>query len=124
MLMDEIAFSNAEGFVVAISLKDVYYVLTKYADEPSARKFVIALLDLFEVISVDAPLCRIAATSNEPDFEDSLIRACAESVSVDFIISRDESVFLKSTIKRLSAQDYVDLFCENEEVSLQELPSL
>lgn len=117
-LMDEFAYEDVRGYVAAGSLKGVYYVLTKYADEPSARQFVLAVLDLFEVVAVDGALCRVAALSDEPDFEDGLIRACAEQVSVDYIISRDEKAFARSPVKRLSAQDYLDLFCEVEEVSL------
>ena len=118
LILDEIAFSHAQGFIASTSLKDVYYILSKYADEPSARRFVLALLDAFEVIPVDAALCRIAATSNEPDFENGIIRACAESVPVNFIISRDEKAFHKSPIKHLSASDYVDLFCDIEAVNI------
>lgn len=50
------------------------------------------------------------------------LRACAESVPVDFIISRDGKAFARSFIKRLSAQDYINLFCEVEEVHLYVQP--
>lgn len=120
MLMDEFAYEDVRGFVSAGSLKDIYYILTKYADEPSARQFVGAVMDLFEVVPVDEPLCRVALLSDEPDFEDGVIRTCAESVPVDFIISRDERAFARSSIRRLSAQEYLDLFCEIEEVRLPE----
>lgn len=118
MLLDEIAYGNLEGFIAATTLKDAYFVLGKYAGESEAREFVLAALDAFSVIGVDDSLCRMAARSNEPDFEDGIIRACAEQEGVDFIISRDEKAFLKSSIKRLSARDYVDLFCEYEELEL------
>ena len=118
LLVDEVSFAHAQGFVASTSLKDVYYVLSKYAGESAARRFVLALLDLFEIVAVDGPLCRLAAGSNEPDFEDGILRACAESVPVDFIISRGERAFRKSPIKRLSAQDYVDLFCETETIAI------
>lgn len=116
ILMDEFACEAAQGYVSALSLKDVYYVLTKYAGEQEARQFVIAVMDLLEVVAVDSALCRLASLSDEPDFEDGLVRACAESVPVDFIISRDESAFTRSPVKRLSAQQYIDLFCDVEEI--------
>ena len=120
LLRDEIAYGGATGYVSASSLKDVYYVLTKYANESAACAYVEAALDAFTILGVDEGICRLALRSNEPGFEDGLIRACAESVPVDFIISRDEKAFRKSTIRRLSAQDYLDLFCEVKEVSLRE----
>ncbi len=116
LLMDEFVYEEAVGYVSALSLKDVYYVLTKYADESAAREFVLAVMDLFEVVGVDGALCRLAALSNEPDLEDGIIRACAESIPVDLIISRDEKAFVRSPLKRLTAQDYLDLFCDVETV--------
>ena len=118
MLLDEIAYGRLEGLVAATSLKDAYYVLSKYAGEPTARDFVKAALDAFTVIGVDAAFCRLAALSNEPDFEDALIRASAEQANADFIISRDEKAFAGSRLKRLSARDYVDFFCAVEETGL------
>ena len=120
LLMDEFAYEEALGYASALSLKDVYYVLTKYAGERQAREFVRATIDLFEVVAVDGVACRIAAFSDEPDLEDGLIRACAESIPVDFIISRDKAVFARSSIKRLSVREYLDLFCAIEEADLGE----
>ncbi len=118
ILLDEIAYGNVEACIAATSLKDVYYILTQYAGEKSAHTFVRAALDAFTVLEVDAAICRVAANTNEPDFEDALVRACAESAHVDFIISRDQQAFARSRIKRLSAEEYVELFCNVEEVSL------
>lgn len=118
MLLDEIAYGNLEGFIAATSLKDAYFVLAEYADEHAAREFVEAAVDAFSVVAVDDALCRMAAGGNEPDFEDGIIRACAEHAGVDFIISRDSRAFLRSPIKRLSPREYIDLFCEYTEVEL------
>lgn len=118
LLMDEFACSEARGYVSALSLKDVYYILTKYAGEAAARDFICAVMDLFDIAEIDATACRTAATSDEPDFEDGLVRACAEKIPVDFIISRDERAFARSSVKRLSAQDYLDLLCPVEEMRL------
>ena len=118
-LLDEIAYGNLQGYIAASSLKDVYNILSRYADEHSAREFICAALDAFTVVEIDDSLCRIAAHSNEPDFEDGLIRACAERVKANFIISRDKDAFQKSSLKRLSARDYVELFCPRDETTLE-----
>ena len=104
--------------VAASSLKDAYFVLSKYADEASAREFVKAAIEAFTVIAIDDALCRTAANGNEPDFEDGIIRACAEREGASFIISRDEKAFLRSPVKRLSAREYADLFCDYEETGV------
>ena len=116
LLLDEIAYGATTGLIVATSLKDIYYVLTKYAGEPAARSFISSALDAFETVPVDELVCRSAAKSNEPDFEDGIVRACAENAHADFIISRNAAAFRRSKIKRVTAREYLDLFCEVETV--------
>lgn len=118
LLMDEFAFGEVQGYVAATSLKDIYYVLGKYADEPHARRYVRALMELLDVVSVDAPRCLDAVGSDEPDFEDGLIRSCAESVPAHFIISRDEKAFRLSPVKRLSAKEYITRYCAVQKTDL------
>ena len=113
MFLDEIAYGEINGLITATSLKDIYYVLSRYSNEASAREFVMAALDAFSLIGVDSTVCQIAVTGNESDFEDGIIRACAEQNNADFIISRDKEAFNKSTIRRLSAREYIEIFCED-----------
>lgn len=112
MLFDEISFGNLQASVCATSLKDVYFVAARYTDEPTARKLVASMLEFFRVIGVDEAACLAAINSSESDFEDGIIRACAEASRADFIISRDAKAFARSAIRRFSPQDYVDLFVD------------
>lgn len=111
-------YGEIEGYVAATSLKDVYYILGKYEGESRSRDFIEAILKIFQVVPVDALVCKTAIRSNEPDFEDGIVRECAESIPVDFIISRDKSAFGRSYIKCLTAQEYLDFFCDIEEIEL------
>ena len=118
MLEHEVAYGKLEAFVAATSLKDVYYLIRRETDEAFAREYVQCLMRLYATAAVDAAICEQAAFSDEPDFEDGIIRACAESLGVDYIISRDQAAFENSSIKRLSAQEYVEAFTDFEPVEL------
>lgn len=118
LLWDEFLYGEIEGYVAATSLKDVYYILGKYEGESRSRDFIEAILKIFQVVPVDALVCKTAIRSNEPDFEDGIVRECAESIPVDFIISPDKSAFGRSYIKCLTAQEYLDFFCDIEEIKL------
>ncbi len=50
-----------------------------------------------------------ALESEEPDFEDALIRITAEQERVDVIVSRDKSAFVGSSIPRMSAGEVLNL---------------
>ena len=59
-------------------------------------------------------LCRQAADSDEPDFEDGLVRACAENARVDFIVTRDVTAFARSKVRSIAPADYVARFLVDE----------
>lgn len=95
------------GVASSHSLKDVYYVMGKLYGESSAREAVRTLADLLVIGPVGAEETLVALDSNEPDFEDGLIRAFAELNDVDFIISRDEKTFQKARTRKLTAAEYL-----------------
>ena len=94
------------------SLNDAYYIMKKLYDESHARAAVRILADLLIIGPISAEETLMALDSDEPDFEDGLVRACAELNEVDFIISRDERAFVKSTLRRLTAAQYLELFSD------------
>ncbi len=94
------------------SLNDTYYIMKRIYDEPSARNAVRVLSDLVVVAPVSAEETLLALDSNEPEFEDGLVRACAELNDADFIISRDEKAFRKAAIRRVTAKEYLDEIAE------------
>lgn len=100
----------ARGVVSAGSLKDVYYVSKKYIGDELARDWIRFFMDVFAVAAVDKTVCGMALDSDEPDFEDGIIRAVAELESVDFILTRDAAAFETSKIKPIDAAAYVALF--------------
>ena len=97
------------GFASALSLKDVYFIMGKLYDEPSARAAVRLLADLVIVGPIGSEEALIAIDSNEPDFEDGLVRAFAELNDIDFIVSRDEKAFRKAVIRKVSAAEYLEI---------------
>ncbi len=100
----------AKGIVCTGSLKDVYYLGQKYLGEQAARDFVRAFLRIFDIAPVDKALCMTAVNSDEPDFEDGLVRASAEENRADFILTRDVAAFRRSTVRAVTPSCYLELF--------------
>lgn len=102
--------SGDMGFACSLSLKDVYYVLVKLQGAQRARTCVEALMGTVVIAPVSAEECDLSLHGNEPDFEDGLVRAAAELNDIDFIITRDAQAFRRSTIRSLTAAEYLELF--------------
>lgn len=91
----------------AHSFNDVYYIMSKVYGEPSAREAAQLLTELVVVGPIGPEETLLALDSNEPDFEDGLVRACAELNDADFIISRDAKAFEKAKLRKLTAAEYL-----------------
>ena len=118
LLENEVAYGGLRAHVAATTLKDVYLLIKGETDEAFAREYIQCLMKLYQLTAVDTFICADAAQSNEPDFEDGIIRSCAEQLGAEYIISRDEKAFKNSPIKRITAEEYIDMFVELEEVEL------
>lgn len=96
------------AFACSLSLKDVYYVLERYYDEARARQAVELLAGLVAIVPVGVEECDLSLRGNEPDFEDGLVRACAELNDMDFILTRDATAFERSKVRSVACAHYLD----------------
>lgn len=102
-LLKAIVQNGDMPIILAASLKDVYYICCRhYGDEATARTAIRKMQAAFETINLSTTLIDTALNSDEPDFEDGLIRAAAESSGCAYIVSRDVKAFRSSSCKRLS----------------------
>ena len=99
--------SGDYGFAAATSFNDAYYVLCRAYNEVIAREALENLLGLVAVAPVSAEECERSLRSNESDFEDGLVRACAELNGADFIITRDEAAFAGGKVKSITAREFL-----------------
>lgn len=97
------------GFVTPLSLRDVYYIIGRQHGVRQARGVVRRLLDLVMVVPLGPEECDVSLASDEPDFEDGLVRACAELNEIDFILTRDKRAFSRSTVRSLTCREYLDI---------------
>ena len=108
-VLDRCNGSGDLGMASALSLKDVYNILSKQMSEGQARQFIRDICSLVIIAPVSAEEIDEALRSDEPDFEDGLIRFCAELNGVDFIITRDADAFATSPVRSVTAAEYLDI---------------
>ncbi|MDR2929459.1 MAG: PIN domain-containing protein [Propionibacteriaceae bacterium] len=102
LVIDRLLVEDAQISVVATSLEDIYYILSRRSSPALARRIIEELVDVFAVLPVDAECCRLALESTEADVEDGLIRAAAEIAAVDYLVTRDRQAFVGSLVPSIS----------------------
>lgn len=89
-------------YLLSSSIKDVYYILNRQLrNEGLARSAAMQLRTGFGVFELSIQVVDAAFGSDEPDFEDGLVRAAAELNRCDFIITSDIRAFRESTVGTL-----------------------
>ena len=102
--------SDIELMVAISSLNDAYYALRRhYGTESQARQDIGRLLNLFEIRPLLVRHARQSYQSDEPDFEDGLIRAVAEDNQADVIVTRDAAAFRNSSVPSMDALECLKL---------------
>jgi len=102
------------GMACSLSFKDVYYLLGRSYGEPRAREMTSAIMGVVATAPVSSEECDEAMRSGEPDFEDGIVRACAELNDADFIITRDAKAFRGSRVPALTAAEYLGMVRKRE----------
>ena len=91
------------------SLKDAYFIMrrTYVKDEAICREIIHEMSLDFLMVDLTSEIAEQAFRSEEPDFEDGIIRASAEAAGCDVIVSRDIKAFATCQIPRLEPRDLV-----------------
>lgn len=99
--------SGDMGIAVSASLKDVYRIMRSRYSEAIARRAVQWLTELLVIGPLGIEECLGALASNEPDFEDGLVRSVAELEGADFIITCSTSAFEGSSVKSMTPRAFI-----------------
>jgi len=96
---------RVEGFVSAITVTDVMYILRKHIDPSHVRDAVKTLLLIVEVANVLKSDIYSAFSGEMKDYEDAVQASCAERMKADYIVTRNLKDFAKSTVPALSPSE-------------------
>ena len=95
-------------FVASLSsIKDAYFILERHyaPNEAAARRAARLLWSNMTMVELTTEIVGSAFESDEPDFEDAIVRISAEQAGCDAIVSRDAKAFTSSDLPRVEPKD-------------------
>ena len=104
---------DVELWVAPHSLPDASYILRKAVPAPRLQEIMENSLEFLTVSSGAQRETLLALSQRWDDFEDSFVHQCACRAGADYIISRDEKGFARSSIPVLSPTAFLE-FMEAE----------
>jgi len=97
-LFAKIDAGEIEGFISAITITNIYYIIRKVSGEIAAQDAIVQILTDLQICAVDKGILEQAIALNFQDFEDAVQCACGIANEVDAIITRDISGFVNAGI--------------------------
>lgn len=102
---------KVKGYLAAHTVSNLFYILRKDFSVPQRKEILSSLCRIFEISGIDKEKIITALSNNSfSDFEDCLQMECAAEVSADYIITRNISDFIHSTISVLEPKDFLKIF--------------
>lgn len=95
------------GFISAISINNLHYILLKQRDLKSVGKLIDQLLVEFDVIPLTDQVIREARKIEEKDFEDMIQFVSAGRSSCDYIVTRNVKDFPKKDIVSIEPVNFL-----------------
>ncbi len=109
-LLEAVEAGRFEGFMSATTVTDVHYLVERQTKSAEiAITAMTRLLKLIEVCPVDRGVLEQAIALEFADFEDALQVACAISLGLEAIVTRDMGGFAGSPVLVLSPGELKDL---------------
>ena len=101
---------KVQGYVSAISLNNMHYVMRKLVASDIALKYVRFVLNVFSIVPLDEAILRLSVDFPQKDFEDAIQTFSAVQIKADCIVTRDKSHFSNHYMPVISPVEYVDFF--------------
>ena len=98
------------GFISAISINNLHYILKKIIEISLVENFIDQLLEEFEIIPLTAQILKQARSLPGKDYEDIIQYFSAINSNCNFIITRNKEDFPQKGIKVLSPSEFLDWF--------------
>lgn len=104
-----------EGFIVATSVTDVYYIEHKRNyNQEKTKKIMKKLFGAFDVLDVTAEDCRNALRNGVNDYEDAVLVESAMRNDIDCIVTRNAKDFKDSGIPVYTPSEFLELLRDKQ----------
>lgn len=107
-----------DGFIVASSATDIYYIEHKRNHSKEKTKAIMdKIFSLFDILDTTSEDCRNALRSDIPDFEDAIIVESAKRNDMDCIVTRNTKDFKNSNIPVHTPVEFLELLSTKQGIS-------
>lgn len=106
----ELAHKNiVEGVIAAHSISNMFYILRKDYSIEKRKQLIRAISDVFPIIPINKEIIQKALDDDMDDFEDAIQYECAVFAKVDYIVTRNVSDYINTSIRAITPKDFLQI---------------
>ena len=114
MIFDLAEIGQISGYISASAITDIFYIAQKDLGKTGVREAIQHLLSVFKPATVTDNHIYQALDIEWSDFEDSVQFVVGESLSADYIITRNTQDFASSSIPAVTPEQFIQLITDTE----------
>lgn len=107
-IFSKIDDKKLEGYISATSVTDIYYIASKQTDKAKAKRFLIELIQIIDIIGVDKEMIIDALESDMKDFEDAVQVFSAEYNGIQVIVTRNVKDYADCKLEILEPKSLIE----------------
>ena len=99
------------GFISASSITDIFYIINKCIKDKKATRELIKkhFIGTIKIATVDSNIIFEALDTEWDDFEDCVQYIVGESISADYIVTRNPKDFENANIKVVTPEEFLNI---------------
>jgi len=115
-LMGLIVGDKLTGYISPLSLLNIFFILRKQLTEHERKEIIESFLEILEIIELDFDTLQMGLYIPVSDYQDAIQYISATRANVDFFITGDHQLQnYDLELKRISAQDFLDIFDQGQD---------
>lgn len=114
VILDSAEQKHFIGYISASAITDIFYVTKKRLGKEVAKEAVKELLNIFYPATVTDKHIYQALDLDWGDFEDSVQYIVGESISVNYIVTRNTKDFTTSSIPTVTPEKFMQIITDLE----------
>lgn len=96
-----------QGYISAITINNLYYILKKITKNDLSGKFIDEILKDFNIIPLTGDILRQARIIKNKDYEDAIQYFSAINAGCEFLITRNKKDFLSAGLNIVSPKEFI-----------------
>lgn len=100
--------NKIEGYISAISVPNIVYILRKELDAEKTKKILDQLSLIFKISDLKSDDLKKAANLMFDDYEDALKSVCASRIKANYIITRNIKDFTNSKVAAIKPSELLE----------------